>query len=78
VHEPVSVEYPIESSTKRLLVTGGRDPFFDGEASLSRWAEAFKGPSELYFAPELGHKVPSDPSGVARMMEFVRAHTSEE
>ena len=76
VQKPVSVEYPIESSTKRLLVIGGRDPFFDGEASLSSWAAAFTGQSELFFVPELGHRMPSDPPGVERMMGFVRAHTS--
>jgi hypothetical protein len=56
-----------------MLVLGGRDPFFDGEASLERWAAAFTGNCELFYVPRLPHVVPSDAESVARMMDFVRS-----
>ena len=58
----------------RLLVTGGKDPFFEGDASLKKWAAAFENESELLFVPDLGHEVPGDAESVRRMMDFVRAH----
>lgn len=74
VKKPVQVRYPIRSSLARLLMVGGKDPFFDGEESLHKWAAAFEGESELLFVPDVGHEVPTDPVSVARMMDFVRAH----
>lgn len=74
VQKPLAARYPILSTMPRMLVMGGRDPFFDGEASLEKWAGAFAGQSTLVYDPMLGHAVPSQPESVARLMDFVTTH----